>query len=505
MAQLKKTASVTQLNVSFTGGLNVASSEWSIADTDAQRILNFIFDPDSKVPEVRPGTTCQTAAAAGASIRALYLYEKSLTVKYLIGVYGAKIYYLSGTSLDAWTEIGAIASATVVPTFLTVNTKLLIADGGTGIKTWDGTTYGSIASSPNASTMVMIRNRIACNHVGEPDSVYLSAPNDETGWDTTSTAIGLKAGYGDNLAVNCLIPFGNDLIISKKGNATQKTYRLNTGSAEETADYWYVAEIPGNICAQNEQSMEVAYNNLFMFTSYGIKSLKGVTEYGDIQSDQIGRKVNPRFADGGTCHFMKYIPSYNSIWISVGSKFFTARLLDGDTELSCTELYFEQGQIDSICIDGSTIYLGGNNGYLYKIDDNESTDETAPDVTENYSAIIRGKRFNLGANSITLRKTTMRLTPISAGTVTLCVYKDDGTPVTLNPATLAGVGSYLYDETGYLNDATDFVANTGAEPTLHVSHRKMKSASVEFELQASGCRFGIDAILADIMVSRGVY
>jgi hypothetical protein len=501
MAQPKSTAKMTQLSVSFTGGINVASSEWSINDYDAQRMLNFIFDSESKLPEVRPGTTCETATALGASLRAQYTYEKSTTVKYHIGVSGSKLYYRSGASLDAWTEIGSIASATVIPEFLTFNTKLIIADGGKNLKTWDATTYTTIANSPNASCLALIRNRIACNHVGEPDSVYLSAPNDETGWDTTTTAIGLKAGYGDNLKVNGLKTFGDDLIISKKGNATEKVYRLNTGSAEETADYWYIRDIPGDICAQNEQSMEVAFNNLFMFTRNGLVSLKGVQEYGDIQSDQIGRKINPAFSSLDTCHFLKYIPAYNSIWFSVGSRFYTARVFDN--ELSCTELLFNQGQIDSICIDGGTVYLGGANGYLYKVDETKDTDETAPDTESDYTAIIRSKRFNLGANTITLRRTTSRVSPLTAGTVYLFAFKDDGIPITLDSIALSALGTFLYDDTGYLNDATGLLYNAGAKPTMSVSHNKVKSSSLAFEIQATGIRFGIDAILADIMVTRG--
>ena len=501
MARLKQSSQTTQLISEFSGGLNLSLAEWSIADNEAARMLNFIYSPEKLTPEVRCGTECQTASAAGASIRALYLYQKSSSVKYLIGVYGSKLYYLSGTGLDAWTEIGAIASATVVPEFITFNSKLLIADGGTKIKTWDGTTYATIDNSPNATCLRVIRQRIACNHAGEPDSIYLSAPNDETVWDTATTAIGLKAGFGDLLSVNGLEVFGDDLIISKYATGRKRMYRLNT--EEVTPEYWYVREIPGNTCAQSERAILTAYNNVYFIDTDGLKSLKGVTEYGDMQGDTSGKKIAPAFL-GLTCNFLKYVPYYNAIWFSIGSRIYTAKLL-GDKDLAFTELYFNQGRIDSLCVDGDTVYLGGNNGYLYKLDTDSDVDETAPDTSTGYLAALRGKRYNFGTTDVTLRSTAIRLTPLSGGTITLIGIKSDGTPVTLDTITMASVGEYLNDATGYVDAATDYLYDSGSEPPLEVNRNKLKSSSIQFELQATSARFGIDAIIGEVMMTKGTY
>lgn len=501
VARVKEGYQLKELNISFSGGLNLSCAAWSIADNESPKMLNWIYNPESSLPEVRPGTSCQTASAAGSSIRALYLYEKSTTIKYIIGCYGSKIYYLSGATLNAWTEIGSIASATVVPEFLTVNNKLLIADGGNLIKTWDGTTYGTINDSPNASCLRWIKNRVAANHVGEPDSVYLSKTNDETVWDTTSTAIGLKAGYGDNLAVNGLAVFGDDLIISKSGNAMRKMYRLNT-AATATTD-WYVKEIPGASCAQNPGAIKAAFNNVFFFNNDGLRSLKGVQEYGDLQSDQTGRKVNSQFTTAASCNFLKYIPTYNSIWLSFGSSLYTGRMIG--EEIAFTELYFNQGRIDSLCMDGTTIYLGGNNGYLYKIDDTKDTDEVTPGVTQNYSSILRSKIYNYGDNDLTLNSVAMRVTPISSGTFNLSVIKEDATSCLLDTVSIESEGQYLYDATGYLNDETGYLYDAGGSPSLEVNHNRVKSPSIQLELYGSGVRYGVDSILAKVMISKGSY
>lgn len=501
MAGLKQSSQIIPLTITFDGGLNTSKSAWSIADNESPRMLNWWYNPDSLLPEVRYGTACQTASAAGSSIRALYTYEKSATVRYIVCAYGSKIYYLSGASLDAWTEIGAIASATVIPEFLTVNSKLLIADGGSNIKTWDGTTYGTISGSPNASCLRLIKQRVACNHTGEPDSVYLSAPNDETTWNTSTTAIGLKAGFGDNMAVNGLEVYGDDLIISKLGKGKKKMYRLNT--AELATEYWYVKEFPGNTCAQSERSICTAFNNVYFVDVDGLRSFKGVTEYGDLQADQSGAKVNTFFDELPTCLFIKYIPTLNAVWLSIGSRIISFTVVNGDLKFS--EIYFNQGRIDSLCISDNVVYLGAYNGYMYKLDSTVATDETAPDTSTGFTSVISTKRYNLGANDITLRKTAIRYTPKTSGTFTVSVVPENSVSITLESISAGGEGDYLYDATGYLYDATDYLYDAGSAPAIVVNHDRIKSPSIQYEVQSSNMRFGLDAIIAETMVSRGSY
>ena len=64
MANLKQSSRMTQLISEFSGGLNLSLAEWSIADNEAARMLNFIYSPEKLTPEVRCGTECQTASAA---------------------------------------------------------------------------------------------------------------------------------------------------------------------------------------------------------------------------------------------------------------------------------------------------------------------------------------------------------------------------------------------------------------------------------------------------------
>ena len=169
------------------------------------------------------------------------------------------------------------------------------------------------------------------------------------------------------------------------------------------------------------------------------------------------------------------------------------------------KLYFNQGRIDSLCIDGDTVYLGGNNGYLYKLDTDSDVDETAPDTSTGYLAALRGKRYNFGTTDVTLRSTAIRLTPLSGGTITLIGIKSDGTPITLDTITMASVGEYLNDATGYVDAATDYLYDSGAEPSLEVNRNKLKSSSIQFELQATSARFGIDAIIGEVMMTKGTY
>ena len=251
-------------------------------------------------PSVNPDT-----AAATNAIRGLYYYMKDGSTAYLIAVSGSKLYYYNSGAL---TEIGAIADASVKPAFLTFNGKLLIADGSSAIRTWDGTTYTTIAGSPAADCLATVRNRVVANHVSEPDSVYLSSPNDETGWTTTGTAVGLRAGYGDGLKVNGFAVLGDDVFVSKVGRTTdrqKKIYRLNVAASVTSS--WYLEPFSAHNAFTSKHTVANAYNNIFFADDNGFKTVKGIQEYGDLAVLPAGIKINKVFGDA-TCDFMAFVP-----------------------------------------------------------------------------------------------------------------------------------------------------------------------------------------------------
>jgi hypothetical protein len=510
MIRASKHSSVSQVKMILNGGLNYSSTPSNIADNELRRARNMIYDPSTDYLVTRPGTVCQTAAVCDSTnpIIAIYYYEQSTSVAYLVAACNGKLYYLSGASLNAWTEIGSLTDNTTTPSFLTFNTKLLIADGGDHIRTWDGSTYTTLGTSPKATALKVIKNRVVCNATDEPDSVYLSKPNDETDWNTSGTAVGLKAGYGDNLAVNGFAVFGDDLIISKKGNALKKFYRLNVEDA--TTTNWYIQELSSNNAVQNPQSIMEAWNNVFFVDTNGFKSLKGVQQYGDLQIDAIGRKINQLFATSTTCDFLYYIPKYNALWFGMGDRVFcyTERYGYDTTSESTvtipafTDLVFQQGRIRSICQADETVYLAGHDGFLYKLDESKATDATDASTTENFSSIVRTKTINTGSDLI-LRKLQWYLRPKVAGAASANVAITEENVIKVKNITLPSDGDMLADATGYLADATGYLADSGASAWTETTRNRVRNTEMAFELNIASGRVGVEWVRADIAALEG--
>jgi hypothetical protein len=487
------------------GGLNYSSTPANLADNELRRAHNFIYDPSTNFLVTRPGTTCKTLLKCDSTtpITNIYYYEKSSTVAYLVASCNGELYYLSGAGLDAWTSIGLLHDATTIPSFITFNAKLIIADGGSTLRSWDGTTYATIATSPDADALATIGNRIVANSVSEPDSVYLSKTKDETDWNVSGSAVGIKAGYGDNMSVKAFGVFNNDLMIFKKGESSKYVYRLNVEDA--TPANWQVALQSPNNTAQNAQATAEAWNNIFFVDSNGFKSIKGVDVYGDLQVDPMGKKINSIFTAGNNCDFMTYIPLYNTVWFGMGDRVFcyTERQNEeGQTEPAFTELAFQQGRIRAVCQAGDTVYLAGHNGYLYKLTEIGSTDETAPTVTSSYVSALRTKTLVFGGDGI-LKKLQWYLRPKAEGTAKLYVYKDEESEVKVKDITLTQAGDYLFDATGDLNDATGYLYDDGYYAWTETSRARLRNTQMAFEIYVTSGRVGVEWVRADIAMVEG--
>ena len=504
--------SIVVHNLRFDGGVNYAQAPANIADNELTAAYNYIYDAQSGTPEIRPGTTCQTAAVCDSTnaILKIYYYEKDTTYHWLVGVCNGNLYYLSGTGLDAWTKIGALNDITTVPTFVTYHSKLLIADGGTNIKTWDGTTYSALADGLGATVISVIKGRVVVNSSasGSADLVTMSGAEDETEWDTaaaTNPAVGLRVGYGDNMVVNAFSVFGDDLIVSKKGGTEKRLYRINVENA--TITNWYVQLVTDNNASQSAHTIVSAFNNVFFMDKYGFKSLSGVTEYGDLQVDSVGAKINSMFSSAPTCYEVTYLPYFNAIWCLMSDHIYAYhRILNPANEIAhaFTEIGFQQGIIRSICQAGSAIYMAGGNGYLYAIDlsSTYATDETAPDTTSSYMSTLQTKRFAYFSGAV-LRKTELYLDPLIAGTAYLYAMTQVDDYISLKAITLRSKGELLNDATGYLHDAQGFLHDTAMTSWFETCRNRVRGGTLQFKLTCASGRVAVEGLKAEVALVEG--
>lgn len=503
-----KQTNITGIQTKFDGGLNYSDAPSNIADNELCRALNIIYDSQTGTPVTRPGTAIVSAAALASPIRALYYYERTAATAgtWLICASGKKLYYFD---VNHWHEIGtdALGDADIVPSFVTFNNTLLIADGVGVIKSWDGSALSNL-TSPKASALSVIKNRVVANAVDEPDALYFSKPNDESVWTTgVGEGIGLRAGFGDSLEVNAFAVFGEDLIVSKKGAAEKRLYRVNV--ADATAANWYVAALSANNCAQNAQCMVGAFNNVYFIDTNGFKSIKGVTEFGDLQTDLIGSKVNTRF---GTvqCDGMVYLPLYTAIWYFIGTRVYCFHKTSdeaGNVREPFTDLIFNQGRIRCACPVDDAVYLGGHDGHLYKMDDTLDTDVSvvagsAATTTGHYNTVLKSKRFSFFGQGI-LRRCELYLKPLKAGAAVLSLVTPEDEAQVLSTITLRDAGTEIYEATGEISVATSFIFDGGTSPWFETTFNRARGSSFQWQLLASSGRVGIEGLKAEIALVEG--
>lgn len=172
-----KHRNVTQLTLTFNGGLNAAQSGTNIGDNQLQICSNFVYANNQDFPTVRNGVVLNGVApitedGENVPIDKLHYYVKDASTSWLVAAIGGNLYWLDGSS---WSLIGALNSVGVIPCMLTYGGKLIVADGGTSLKYWDGTTFSTISGSPQyATALAEIGGRLVSNSkgTGEWDGVF---------------------------------------------------------------------------------------------------------------------------------------------------------------------------------------------------------------------------------------------------------------------------------------------------------------------------------------------
>lgn len=487
-----KHANLTSLAIQPSGGVNLGDWPANIGDNELTRAYNLMYLPHSRQLATRPAVRCVSSVALSDPIERLHGYNDG-SAEVLIGYSDGALLYWTGT---AWASIATVAKA---PSLLNFNSKLLYADG-TGIYSWDGTSTTTITTVIKADSLTEVSNRVVANHVDEPDSVYFSGPEDETDWDTVSgSAVGIRAGFGDLMAVNAFCAWsGTDLIVSKRGEDTRALYRVYVGG---TPDGWSASKLSSINAAVSQETMLATSGNLFWYDDT-LMSLTGTQAYGDLAVDvQIGMRIAADAAQRGlSAQKLLFLPDWAAILIVTdGQKHYVyAPFNNTFTELQIPLL------INSAAVSGGYTYLAGENGHLYRLDTNYADDETAPGVTQEITSVLRTKVFDIAAGEGILRRCDLTVTGIFAGELELSVYGGNlGSRATLATGTVVASSSNneLYEATNLLS-AADY-ALSGLDVSKVSSRARFRSENFAFQARCVGGRVALHKIDAVIALVKG--
>lgn len=486
-------------NIHTDGGLNYALSPYAIADNELQHARNMIYDPYTGKLVTRPGTLCMSETALPAAITRLHAYEYSAGTEIICSA-GGKLYRVSGAD---FVEIGSLTNATAVPSFLTFNGKLLIADGGQNIRTWNGTTYAALSDGLYATALCTIKGRVVANSASSLDLVTMSGPNDETKWNTsTEGAIGLRAGFGDGMTVNGFAVMGDDLIISKVGSSRKTIYRVNVSDATPTN--WYVQKLSDHTCAETHMGIISAFNNVFFLDVNGFKSLRGITEYGDITIDATGAKIDAAIASADACTDLAYIDAYNALWIGLGEivlacHFIPDRHGSGQPKYAFTDMIFRQGTVNCFLYVAGTILIGASNGHLYYMSNDYSSDQ--PDqssVSLPFTSTLQTKAFSIMGDMID-RRMQVDIVPKVAGAAAVIANE-----TILKTFTYPSIGTLLCKATGYLANATELLYASMRERAQRVNVRnRYRDDKISIIIHTTSGRIAVENIAIEMAAVEG--
>ena len=442
---MSKSRAITPITLNLSGGINLADPAHRIADNQSPMMYNWLYRPNSLFPIVRPSIRCAVAVGEKFStpIVKLFYYVKDSSNQYLMCVSNDDLHYLDGSS--QWQKVADLAAG-AVPSMITFNGLLLLADG-TGIYSWDGTTWATVTTAIQPSVLFAHGNRVVANDTQATglDAVCFSAVEDETGWTFTSVggAVLVRAGYKDGLKVNGFAEFGSDLLVSKSSQAdggVYALYRVSTlgdpydGSGNQE---WGAFSLPTNTGAEDEHLMVMGNGVPYLHSKEGFRVISGTDNYGDLFSVSVGTKIRPMFggADMKVMNMMAFIPKMGTVLLfpESGSEFYAYHPWnEAFTTLGMAEVNF----LDS-CQAGDDIYLAGDNGYIYTFgSDYYASDLTAPATTADILSAMRTKNLVFGAEGLHKRSEVF-IEPITSGTLSFGVMKSsDSNPTELKSLTL---------------------------------------------------------------------
>jgi len=505
MKRSNKHKSIAPLDLKITDGIDLRVSAIAIPDTASPLLQNWYYQKGAKDPSIRPAVTCETGTALGAAIVFLFPYSKDASTTYIMGVSSAfDVYYFnSATSLWVDTTINVAQK----PVAITFNGKLLLADGSTTLKTWDGTTAGtqSIDGTISPSCIEEIDNRVVVNDSSATglDLVCFSAVEDETAWTFTEAggAVALRAGYKDGLKVVALVKnFKNELIVFKQGEKTESTYRVQTLGAPyaSTVSQWVAEFVMGNNGASNGFCVESVDTGILFLGRYGFSALVADQLYSELNLTSIGDKVNHVLgAVGNTNLEIKYLATSGQVWILRQA---TTIYIYHPHNGAFTTYNLNNEQINSVIETTDGIFFAGASGHLYGLSESIYQDEFTPSTKTDIPGVLKTKEIDMGEGGGLVKFTEVLFNPILQ-CATKIYYLDESKNIDTLVDTGSGSGTFLQD---FMLATLDFMASSAYDfmgtdglPWSQEIRNKWKCKRFQIRINTTG-RCGLASITGQI-------
>jgi len=498
MRKSSKHQNLTPLTLDITGGINLQSSPVALADNEAPVLQNWMYEKGAKTPSTRPAVTCETTTACTDEIVYLFHYTKNASTSYLMGVSDQNDVYYFNTATSVWTD--TTIDVNQKPTMITFNGKLLMADGSTTLKTWDGTTPGtqSINGTIAPSMIAEIGNRVVVNDTSATglDLVCFSKVEDETGWTFTEAggAVSLRVGYKDGSSVVGLVKnFKSELIVFKQGDRSETIHRVNVSGAPYASSevQWYAEFVMAGQGCSNGFCTESVDTAVLFLGRYGLSALVADEMYSELNMSAIGDAVNTLLgASGNTNYELRFLASTGQIWIIRDD---TTVYIYHPHNGKYTTYFFNNNQIYSVTETSDGVYFAGDTGHLYKLDASAYRDEFSPSTYTDLTGVLKTKDFDFGPGRGLVKYLEAIFKPVTQGTNTIS-YLDNSKnrQTTIDTHTEAGgdLDDFMTASMDFMDSADyDFMGTDGL-PWAQEIKKKWKGKRFQLQINTTGrCSF----------------
>lgn len=300
------------------GGVDLSKSPSLLEPGYLASCQNFIYEPQSTRLVSRHGIRRLTDTPFPDAINGQKGVQLATTAHWAVACNDGKLYDMADDG--SYAEIGNLTGTDIRPSMIQFNQRLLVADkSASGIRYWDGSTYGHLSDSPTRpSVLLEVGNRVLSNTEDFPDLAHISGPEDDEDWNPAasgSSAAIVPIGYGDGLQINAMAAYGREVVISKLGTHAKTLRRFSMTGAPDT---WRNSDKPfgTTVAAQSQACLISTTNGVFIMDRDGFKSIvPSDVEGGLLVDESDGSRINKYLIDNFTAQALEivYIPAFGAI------------------------------------------------------------------------------------------------------------------------------------------------------------------------------------------------
>lgn len=267
---------------SFTGGVNNITSSKLLEPTQSVELINVDIDRIGNAV-TRRGTASLASSAVPegtANIQGMYYFDTG-TINQLVICKNRKIFYYSGTAgSGSWAQEGSSHLTNAADDsvyFAQLSDKLYFCDGTSDLKSFNGTSVGSIPLAANAPTGVKLlvghTERLFAVRTAEPDTIYVSDILSAEGTSAWSSVDSFRVG-GDGEPIVAMQSWTGFRLVVFKENST---YVIETDPTSAISN-WIVQRVSREVGCIAPRSIAQVGANLYWLARDGVRTMSRILD-----------------------------------------------------------------------------------------------------------------------------------------------------------------------------------------------------------------------------------